>query len=188
VVPLAGGCGLLLAWLVVGPWVVALRGPRQDEPAARDTALDVAAAGLTEPVYRCIGVALDHSARDKPTLRHAAALARRHGAELVLLHIVEGVGGQVFGQDAADRERRMDQAYLEELAAALRDKGVPARPVLRFGNPPQELSRAVNEDKIDLLVLGSHGHGTLADWLFGETTGAVRHAVRIPVLIVREQP
>jgi hypothetical protein len=30
-------------------------------------------------------------------------------------------------------------------------------------------------------------HGTLAGWLFGETTGAVRHAVNIPVLFVREQ-
>jgi nucleotide-binding universal stress UspA family protein len=34
-------------------------------------------------------------------------------------------------------------------------------------------------------VLGSHGHGKIGDWLFGETAGTVRHAVKIPVLAVR---
>jgi len=57
--------------------------------------------------------------------------------------------------------------------------------VLRFGNPARELSRTVAEEKIDLLVLGSHGHGKIGDWLFGETAGTVRHAVKIPVLAVR---
>src|SRR5207302_6729348 len=114
VVPLTCACGLLLAWLIAAPWLTAARVSRPEE-AARAVALGVA-EGLTEPSYARIGVALDHSERDVIALRHAAALARRHGAELVLLHVVEGVGGQVHGQDAADLERRTDQAYLEALA------------------------------------------------------------------------
>jgi len=141
---------------------------------------------LTESTYARMGVGLDHSERDVITLRHAAALARRHGAELVLLHVVEGVGGQVHGQDAADLERRTDQAYLEALARALQEGGVAARAVLCFGAPPLELSRAVEQEHIDLLVLGSHGHRLLADWFLGETAGPVRHAVKIPILVVRE--
>jgi manganese transport protein len=184
VVPLIGGCGLLLAWLIAAPWLTATRVSRPEE-AARDVAL-VVAAELTEPSYTRIGVALDHSERDVITLRHAAALARRHGAELVLLHVVEGVGGQVHGQNAADLERRTDQVYLEALARALQEGGVAVRAVLRFGAPPQELCRAVEQEHLDLLVLGSHGHRLLADWLLGETADPVRHAVKIPVLVVRE--
>jgi manganese transport protein len=62
-----------------------------------------------------------------------------------------------------------------------------ARPLLLFGNPAHELSRAATQEQLDLLVMGSHGHGFISDWLFGETTGSVRHAVRIPVLAVREE-
>src|SRR6202034_3231313 len=52
--------------------------------------------------------------------------------------------------------------------------------VLRFGNPAPELSRAVADEGIDLLVLGSHGHGKIGDWLFCETAGTVRHAAQVP--------
>jgi manganese transport protein len=183
-VPITAACGLLLVWVIVAPWVA----PRRPIPAAPALGRVAAAvmAGLAEPLYRRIGVALENTDRDAVTLRHAAGLARGHNAELVLIHVVEGVGGQVFGANAADQERRADQTYLEQLAEALRGQGMKARPLLRFGNPAQQLSRAIADEKIDLLVLGSHGHGALADWLFGETTGAVRHAVRIPVLAVRE--
>jgi manganese transport protein len=101
---------------------------------------------------------------------------------------VEGVGGQFHGPYAADEERRSDQAYLEQLTDQLRKTGMKVRSILRFGNPAQELSRAIAAEHIDLLVLGSHGHGVVGDRVFGETAGAVRHAVHIPVLAVREPP
>ena len=185
VVPLAIACGLLLAWLIVQPWLIAGRVAPTAESAGRTTAQDVAAR-IAEPQYRRIGVALDHSPNDAVTLEHAAALARGHGAEMVLIHVVEGVGGQLHGADSRDQERQGDQAYLEQLARSLRAGGASVRSVLRFGNPARELSRTVADEHIDLLVLGSHGHGKIGDWLFGETAGTVRHAVRIPVLAVRE--
>jgi manganese transport protein len=185
VIPIAVGCGLLLAWLIVGPWLVGRRYAPPEVPLAQAMALQVV-TGIREPAYRRIGVALDHSSRDSLPLRHATALARAHDAEIVLLHVVEGVGGRFLGKDAADEERRADEAYIAQLAETLRQQGLAVRPVLRFGDPAQELSRAAFDEQLDLLVLGSHGHGFISDWLFGETTGSVRHAVRIPVLAVRE--
>jgi manganese transport protein len=185
VIPAAIACGLLLAWLIVQPRLVARPVAPTAESAARTTAQDVASR-IAEPQYRRIGVALDHSPNDVVTLEHAAALARGHGAEMVLIHVVEGVGGQLHGADSRDQERQGDQAYLEQLARSLRAGGSSVRGVLRFGNPARELSRTVADEKIDLLVLGSHGHGKIGDWFFGETAGTVRHAVRIPVLAVRD--
>lgn len=184
-IPVAGGCGLLLAWLIAGPWLVGARYAPEEGPAAQAKAVQVV-ADIRAPVYHRIGVAVDHSPRDTLPLRHAVALARAHAAELVVIHVVEGVGGRFHGRDAADEERRADQAYLEQLAETLRQQGLTVRPVLRFGDPAQELSQATAAEQLDLLVMGSHGHGFISDWLFGETTGAVRHAVRIPVLAVRE--
>jgi manganese transport protein len=185
VVPLAIGCGLLLGWLIVQPLLVARPVRPTAESAARSTAEEVAAR-IAEPRYRRIGVALDHSPHDSVTLEHAAALARGHGAEMVLIHVVEGVGGQLHGADSRDQERQGDQAYLEQLARSLRASGASVRSVLRFGHPARELSRTVQDEQIDLLVLGSHGHGKIGDWFFGETAGTVRHSVQIPVLAVRE--
>ncbi len=185
VIPAAIACGLLLAWLIVQPRLVARPVAPTAESAARTTAQDVASR-IAEPQYRRIGVALDHSPNDAVTLEHAAALARGHGAEMVLIHVVEGVGGQLHGADSRDQERQGDQAYLEQLARSLRAGGASVRSVLRFGNPARELSRTVADENIDLLVLGSHGHGKIGDWFFGETAGTVRHAVRIPVLAVRD--
>jgi manganese transport protein len=187
VLPIALACGLLLLWLLASPWLLAHRPQPGVVVPAQMTAIDVAAA-LSEPLYRRIGVALDHRPSDTLPLRHAAGLARGPGAELVLIHVVEGVGGQFLGENAADRERIADQAYLEQLAEALRAQGLAAHAVLRFGQPARELSQAAADERLDLLVLGSHGHGVVGDRLFGETAGAVRHAVQIPVLTVREQP
>jgi manganese transport protein len=187
VIPIAVACGLFLVWLIASPWLLSPRPLPEVQAEARATA-DAVAAHVTEPIYRRIGVALDNSPQDVMPLRHAAALARGHGAELVLIHVVEGVGGQYHGQEAADSERLADQAYLEHLARTLREKGLRVRAVLGFGLPAQELARTAAEEGLDLLVLGSHGHGAIGDRLFGETSGPVRHAVSIPVLTVREPP
>jgi manganese transport protein len=186
VLPITLALSLLLVWLMIAPWV-ARRELAPAEPGVANIAAAVA-AGLIEPLYRRIGVAVDNSLQDAITLRHAAGLARGHNAELVLIHVVEGVGGQFHGAYAADQERRSDQAYLEQLTQQLRKAGLKVRPILRFGNPAHELSRAIADEHIDLLVLGSHGHGVVGDRVFGETTATVRHAVHIPVLAVREPP
>jgi manganese transport protein len=45
--------------------------------------------------------------------------------------------------------------------------------------------KAVIEAGIDMLIMGSHGHRGLDDLVFGQTVSAVRHALDIPVLVVR---
>jgi manganese transport protein len=57
--------------------------------------------------------------------------------------------------------------------------------MLLHGRPPEEIVKAVIEAGIDMLVMGSHGHRGLDDLVFGQTVSAVRHALTIPVMIVR---
>ena len=53
-------------------------------------------------------------------LAEAVALAITHRAELVLMHVVDGVGGTWYGAQTGDLESRDDAAYLESLAERLR--------------------------------------------------------------------
>jgi manganese transport protein len=57
--------------------------------------------------------------------------------------------------------------------------------LIGYGPAKKSIPRIVNEKQADLLVMGAHGHRALKDLVFGTTVGAVRHAVSIPVLIVR---
>ncbi len=197
VVPASGALLALLAWMtfrseghdagVIGFEVV---GPRAvPSPAAIADRVAAAAVQPTTTIRR-IGVALEAEPSDAIMLAHAVSLAKTHSAELLLIHIVEGVGGQYHGSAAGDVESRRDDQYLADLVARLRQElagsGVPeVRQVLGFGDVRREIVRIVEAEKVDMLVLGGHGHRGLADVLRGSTIDGVRHGLSIPVLAVR---
>ena len=135
--------------------------------------------------YARIGVALDLGAMDSKVLSHAQSLAQQNGAHLVLMHVVEGVGGQLFGKHAYDDETRDDMRHLEKHAEELRNTGIDVQAMLGFGRVPKEIIRIAQEQKIDLLVMGGHGHRGMKDLIFGTSISKVRHALKIPVLVVQ---
>ena len=45
--------------------------------------------------------------------------------------------------------------------------------------------RYAEELKPDLVVMGAHGHKGLKDIVFGTTINAVRHKLKVPLLVVR---
>ena len=91
----------------------------------------------------------------------------------------------MMGADAHDYETRKDQDHLDEYVALLASKGYPAVGQLGFKDRTDEIARIIKENNCDLLVIGSHGHNTAKDWLFGETINSVRHMITIPVFIAR---
>ena len=161
-------------------------------PAPEVSAEEVAdaAAGLKKR-YNRIGVALDALPSDSFMLAEAVALARLHGAELVLMHVVDGAGGQWYGAQTGVLESRDDEAYLLGLAERLRKEteggGIPIiDTALGYGDPSREIVAITRDKGIDLMVMGGHGHRGLLDWLYGQTISGVRHGLHVPVLTVRE--
>jgi manganese transport protein len=182
-VPIALALGVLLFWMMF----------RSDEelelpPAARADDVADRAAKLTRTI-RKVGVAVEALPGDSPMLAEAITAARTHRAELILMHVVEGVGGQYHGPQADDIERRHDELYVDELTARLardlKDEVAGVRAVLGYGDVQRELIRIAKTESLDLLILGGHGHRGLSDLLRGTTIDGVRHNLRIPVLAVR---
>ena len=125
-------------------------------------------------------------------LAEAIALARTHAAELVLLHVVEGVGGQWYGARSNDEESRQDEIYLTELTARLRaqlaETTIPSVTMgLGYGDVKRELARLGKAKGLDLLIVGGHGHRGLADLMHGETISGIRHRLEIPILAIRQR-
>jgi len=180
-IPIAGSLAALLAWMTFRRETDGQE--RSEAVSAESVAAEAVATGRR---YERVGVALEARAGDSRMLAQAIALAGVHGAELVLLHVVEGVGGQWYGQQTGDTEAREDEVYLRDLSARLeRDlAGGPVaavRHVLGYGDVARELVRLTEEAKLDVLVVGGHGHRGLGDVLHGQTIPGVRHGLRIPV-------
>jgi manganese transport protein len=137
------------------------------------------------PQYRRIGVALDYGMKDATVLSHALTLGKHHHAALYLFHVVEGVGGQLHGTDADDAEARDDAAHLDRIANQVRAEGLEVVTALGYGRVPNALVVLAGEQKIDVLVMGGHGHRGLQDILFGASISEVRHKLEIPVLVIQ---
>jgi manganese transport protein len=93
---------------------------------------------------------------------------------------------RIYGDETDDRETGADRRYLNDVAQALHDLGYEATPVLLHG--PDRASQLVGHLKrhpVDLLVVGSHGHGLVRDLLLGQTVDKVRHGLSVPMLIAR---
>jgi manganese transport protein len=175
--------GLLLLWITFEP---AIRRRAVPAGASSDLVRPPQAAPFEMMQYKRILVPLDHSTLDREALAHAGALAKAQGARLFLLHVEEGVTSQVYGQLSETAEVEAGREYLDEVVESLRHFDLDVETAIRHSSDPRrEIVRYAREIQADLLVMGAHGHGVLKDLIFGDTINPVRHALKIPILVVR---
>jgi nucleotide-binding universal stress UspA family protein len=87
--------------------------------------------------------------------------------------------------DAARVDQELTKAsgqYLDKLQSAL---SVPAETRVLHGIPADELLKLVEEEDVDLVVMGTHGRGALMRLALGSVAERMVHA-KAPVLLVRE--
>jgi nucleotide-binding universal stress UspA family protein len=74
---------------------------------------------------------------------------------------------------------------LEDAAAVAAEHGVVATTVLLQGDTVAEIVAFADDRDVDLTVLGSRGHGAVANALLGSVSRGVLNESKRPVLIVR---
>ena len=134
--------------------------------------------------YKRVLVALDFSDADRAAAEHALALGSKR-AEFMFVHIVESAAAMVYGEESEDFEANVDEQRLKTYAANIAIEGYNITTRVGYGNPKILIPEYAAQFNADLVVMGSHGHGWLKDMIFGTTIEAVRHRVRIPVLVVK---
>ena len=89
-------------------------------------------------------------------------------------------------------KKALEGYYAEEAAKALAvatrvlDKaGIAYESGFRVGDVVDEIGKYAKKAGIDLIVMGSRGHGALAGLAVGSVTAKVLAALKTPVLIVR---
>ncbi|MCC6475802.1 Nramp family divalent metal transporter [bacterium] len=170
---------LLLLYVLVIPYI---RKQKRRLEHAPELSLEIPARE-----YKRIAVALEVSRYDEQLLKETISLSRLYGSEVLLVHVADGMGPRLWKEESEDHEVVGDEAYMRRLERNLQELGLPARMVMGYGNPPDEIVRIVEEEKADLLVMGTHGHRMIQDILFGATATRVRHKVKVPVFLVRAE-
>jgi manganese transport protein len=138
---------------------------------------------LEVPDVNNIAIALDFSGHDEKLIAYALKQGGKN-AKYVLIHIVESATAQILGNNTDDYETRKDQERLESYFKQLGNEGYLVKTRLGYQKRAKEITRIVNEENADMLVIGSHGHVGIKDLIYGETVDAVRHELKIPVLII----
>jgi manganese transport protein len=174
----------LLSLIVFWPWI----GTRplatiRAAPGSRQAALSPFPSTAN---YSRILVPLDQSDSDLHAISNALTMARTHRAQIILLHVEEGVTSQLFGSMSSTAEIKEGQDYLAGIVASLQKEHVDVEVVVRHGrSPAAQIASAVTELQADAIVMASHGHRGLKDLVFGTTINSVRHRVKVPLLIVQ---
>ena len=139
-------------------------------------------------------VPIDFSPHADRAFGYATALARRLGAELTLVHVVEdpyasgawgGEGyvpnvGELLQELIAGTERQL--AELKETEAA---KGLTVKTAVVTGRPAQSIVESAASEGCDLIVMGTHGRTGLSHAVMGSVAERVLRKAPCPVLTVR---
>ncbi|MBL7944411.1 MAG: Nramp family divalent metal transporter [Flavobacteriales bacterium] len=183
VVPLVLFALVLLLWVTFGPLIQRKRSSSRRLHERIETP-DWSNLNTSTSVQKRIACAVDFSATDTKVITHAIDQGGK-SSTYILIHVVESAGARMLGQDIHDFEAREDQGSLEVYADKLRSMGYQVETKIGYGSPRKQIAALVNASDAALLVIGAHGHRGFSDMLFGTTVNAVRHRIRIPVLIAQ---
>lgn len=147
---------------------------------------------------RRILVPLDGSARTESVLPTATRIANAHGAELVLVHVVDepqptGVlrvaEDLELARELATRLESRARRYLQRIRDPLTREGMPVRAlVLRHLDGRQALLELAKSERIDLVVLSAHGATCNAARPFGSVTAHLLAHSMVPLLVLQDLP
>lgn len=126
------------------------------------------AARAFKPVNRFL-IAFDGGPSVTKAIQHIAKGSLFSGIECRLLMV---------GKETPDM-----RAHLEDAAALLRSKGYAVQAAIVSGQPDSVISAKVEQDSIDLLVMGAYGHSRIRNLIIGSTTTEMIRSCKIPVLL-----
>lgn len=140
-------------------------------------------------------VATDFGEAADSALAYGRELARRFNATLHVLHVAENVyitafGAETYASFAPDLQRDIEESAHRRLYEAVIDsdgsdpRTIPS--VMTSSSPAFAIIDYANEHEIDLIVMGTHGRGTLGHFLMGSVAERVVRLAGCPVLTIRQ--
>lgn len=136
-------------------------------------------------------VALDFSNFTKKIIEKTAEIAKPLSAKVTLLHAAdpnpEFVGMEVGPQAERDflaKRFHKEHKQIQAIAEELRQGSIDTTALLVQGPIPETILREAIKLNIDMIIMGSHGHGAVHHLILGSVSEGIIHKSECPVLIV----
>jgi nucleotide-binding universal stress UspA family protein len=136
-------------------------------------------------------VAVDGSAFTKRMLAYLTAHDEWLGAahQYTVIHCVQAVPSRaatVLGSGVLkDHYASEAERVFKPIRAFLNKQGIAVEWVVKVGTPAEHIAVLADKGQFDLLIMGSHGHGVLANLALGSVAVKVMAQCKAPTLIIR---
>lgn len=139
--------------------------------------------------FKKILVPTDFSPSSKAALDYAAMIAEPFRAEIALIHVIESLAYSVTDTlIVVDHEAALKataEALIDNLYKECLERGLSVTKAVVNGTPYREIIRKADADRVDLIVMGTHGRTGVERLLLGSVTEKVVRLSSVPVLTVR---
>ncbi|MGD8659616.1 MAG: universal stress protein [Desulfobacterales bacterium] len=131
--------------------------------------------------------ATDFSDFSNHTISYGVALAKEFEAKLFVSHVIDLSSVAIYGEfqlDPVGQQNRIMQdadAQLKKLAGG---QEISWEPLITVGKPADEISRAVEEKDIDLVITATRGRSGLKRIILGSVTERLMRTLSCPLLVV----
>jgi nucleotide-binding universal stress UspA family protein len=138
--------------------------------------------------FRTVMLATDLSTASDAATTVALDLAASLKARLLAVSVVDPGSLRLPGGRYAarvDQVRTERERFAQELVARGRSMGVTVDFLVWEGDPGEAIIDAAQAEGADMIVVGSHGRGTVGRFLIGSVSDHVVRNASCPVLVVR---
>jgi nucleotide-binding universal stress UspA family protein len=115
-------------------------------------------------------------------VRYACQLAKGVGAEVTILNVVIVDESGINKGEMEENKQRLEEFVVKNVADI--GANLRIRKVVDAGQPYGAIVDCAENERIDLIVMSSHGRSGLSRMLIGSVTDKVLRAASCPVLVV----
>lgn len=134
-------------------------------------------------MFKRVLLAFDFSENSKAAKKIAELLVRDEGKALWVISVITPKEGG-FKEENGISFMETQKSLLFQEFGDLISRGVSFNPVIRIGEPSEEILSASEDYNVDLIVIGSHSKRTFLETPVGSTTEKVAKKAKTPLLIV----
>jgi len=131
--------------------------------------------------------ATDFSDFSNHTISYGVALAKEFGAKLFVSHVIDLSSVAIYGEfqlDPVGQQNRIMEDAATQLKELTGDQPISWEPLITVGKPADEISRAVEEKDIDLVITATRGRSGLKRVILGSVTERLIRTLTCPLLVV----
>jgi nucleotide-binding universal stress UspA family protein len=136
--------------------------------------------------WKKVLVATDGSKHSAIAVDHAINFAKSYGGELKVLSVVD-MPDELYGEapELVDDLVKKSRAFAEKAQEQAEANGVSAEIFVREAEAYKAITDLAAEEKVEIIVMGSHGRTGLKRLLMGSVTEKVIGHAPCPVLVVK---